>query len=218
VPAPTRPPADPELDQLARFGQWIAAAESGRDDERTRGMAAALRAHYVRELDLKPWSVAELSFIKGKLYPSSRLLRSLAGRAGYAVERADSNEETCTAILRRDGRELGRSTFTMEQAKRAGLTRVGTPWQTYPADMLWTKAARRVIDDYAPDVALGFSLGTPAEGEVEAEALARANPPPPPPPANSSGEPQGEPEDADWREVADREGVDTGASFGDPVQ
>ena len=157
VPAP-RSAAQLELDRFARLGTWLAALESGKQDANSAGAAAALRFYYADELELPATAVAEITVIKGKLFIGAQLLRALAERAGYKVARLELTEETCTAILtsKDTGEELGRTTFTMNDAKRAGLIREGSAWKTHPARMLWARASTLVIRDFAPAVSLGM--------------------------------------------------------------
>jgi len=157
VPAP-RSAAQLELDRFARLGTWLAALESGKQDANSAGAAAALRFYYADELELPATAVAEITVIKGKLFIGAQLLRALAERAGYKVARLELTEETCTAILtsKDTGEELGRTTFTMNDAKRAGLIRDGSAWKTHPARMLWARASTLVIRDFAPAVSLGM--------------------------------------------------------------
>jgi hypothetical protein len=147
------------LDELARLGQWLALSESGENTEKARGAAAALRLYYIAELGLTPMAAAELSLIKGRLYVGAQLLRALAIRAGYRVYRVDSSDTSCTARLVDSNSEVvGEATYTLEQAKTAGIVRQGSPWLTHPARMLWARASKNAIVDFAPEVALGFSL------------------------------------------------------------
>jgi hypothetical protein len=159
------------LDEIARLGQWLAAAESGDSSQNAKGATAALRLYYATELGLTPLAVAELSMIKGRLYVGAQLLRALAVQRGYRVFRVDLSDETCTAqIVTSDGRILGQSTFTIDQAKKAGLVRAGSPWTTHPSRMLWARASKNAIIDFAPEVSLGLSLD---------DELQEIEPPPP---------------------------------------
>jgi hypothetical protein len=147
------------LDELARLGQWLALSESGENSEKARGAAAALRLYYISELGLTPMAAAELSLIKGRLYVGAQLLRALAIRAGYRVYRVDSSDTACTArLVDQNSEVVGEATYTLEQAKTAGIIRQGSPWVTHPARMLWARASKNAIVDFAPEVALGFSL------------------------------------------------------------
>jgi hypothetical protein len=150
-----------DLDRLARLGKWLALAESKQTSPEARGASAALRFYYAEALGLPPMAAAELNVIDGKLVVSALLLRALAEERGYRVERDPSSDATsCTAVLYREsGRgnrgEIGRATFTIEQAKQAGLAGK-TNWRTYPDRMLWARASTNVIRDYAPAVAVGI--------------------------------------------------------------
>lgn len=158
------------LNELARLGQWLALSESGDASEKARGATAALRLYYAAELGLTPMAAAELTVIKGRLYVGAQLLRALAVRAGYQIVRVSSSETSCTARLLRSGEILGEETFTIEKAKTAGLVRSGSPWTSHPARMLWARASKNVIVDFAPEVALGMGLDDEIQ-EVTGEVL-----------------------------------------------
>jgi hypothetical protein len=162
-----------ELDRLARLGQWLAALESGQNDTHAKGAAAALRFYYAEQLDLPPTAVSELSVINGRLHVGAQLLRALAERRGYRVLRSDdSNDESCTAILQtRDGSTiLGRTTITLEQARKAGWVKPRSGWESVPGRMLWARASSWAIRDYAPEVSLGmYEIGEAVDGELVAE-------------------------------------------------
>jgi hypothetical protein len=156
---PGRVEGVPPMDELARAGQWLAYAEADDKSQTGRGATAALRLYLVRELDLSPLAAAEVSVIRGRLVLGSKLLRALAAREGFRVVRdATSDATQCTAILVRmsTGEEVGRSTFTIDQAKKAGLVKPNSAWDSYPERMLWHRAAKFVLDDYAPQVTLGI--------------------------------------------------------------
>ena len=158
APLPVRRAPDPDVDRLARLGTWLAASETGATTPEALGMGAALRLYYTRELGLPPFAASELSIIRGRLVVSAKLLRALALRAGYRVVRDESTPDAVTAsvVEAESGRVIGSSTFTMDDARRAGLVKERGGWQTYPARMLWARAAKYAIDDHLPDVALGM--------------------------------------------------------------
>lgn len=146
-----------QLDELARLGTWLAALEGGSHDPKSLGAAAALRFYYAQQLDLPATAVAEMTVINGRVFMGAQLLRALAERRGYRVIRKDASDETCTAVLlNAAGEVLGEATFTMEQAKHAGLVRERSPWKTHPGRMLWARASTNVIRDFAPAVSLGI--------------------------------------------------------------
>lgn len=145
---------DEELNRAARLGMWLAAAESGSKDPKALGMAAALRIAYADSLGLPAHAASEVYVIKGNLTLSSKMLRALAHQHGIRVLRVDESPTSCTAaVVDASGKELGRTTFTLDQAKRMGLS--GTNWQNNPDRMLWARASKRALDDFAPWVTVG---------------------------------------------------------------
>lgn len=151
-----------ELDRIARMGMWLAAAESGSKDPNALGMAAALRMAYADSLGLPAHAASEVHIIKGNLSISAKMCRALAHPHGLRVIRVEDTDESCTAavIVEATGKELGRSTFTMEDARRAGLDKPsasGRPsnYVTIPRRMLWARASKQVLDDFAPYVTVG---------------------------------------------------------------
>lgn len=159
------------LDYSARLGMWLAAAESNSNDPKARGMAAALRIEYARLLDLPPHAASEIYVIKGNLALSAKLCRALAHNHGLRVTKVDETATSVTAaVVDGNGKELGRSSYTMEQAKKAGLS--GTNWTNNPDRMLWARASKRVLDDFAPWVTIGVML------DDEAVEMAQADPVP----------------------------------------
>jgi hypothetical protein len=145
---------DPELNRLARIGEWLAYTESGKKG----GPEAALRLFYAQELGLPKLAATEMDVINGKVRANAKLLRALAVRAGLRVVELEGNNATsCTASLIRvdTGEEIGRRTYTIEQAQTAGLASKDI-WKKHPQRMLWARASKQVVDDYAPEVTLGI--------------------------------------------------------------
>jgi len=151
------------LDDLARLGTWLALSESGAETEKALGASAALRLYYLEQLELPPFAAGQLTVIKGRLFVGAELIRALAIRDGYRVDRVDDNDETCTAVLSKGGTELGRATFTIQDAQKAGLIRDRSPWKTHPGRMLWARASKNVVVDFAPHIALGLALDDEAQ-------------------------------------------------------
>ncbi len=143
-----------ELDRIARMGMWLAAAESGSKDPNALGMAAALRIGYANSLGLPAHAASEVYIIKGNLTLSAKLCRALAHQHGLRVIRkAETDESVTAAVVDGSGKELGETTYTLAQAKKAGLS--GTNWSNNPDRMLWARASKRVLDDFAPWVTTG---------------------------------------------------------------
>lgn len=202
--------ADPIVDRYVRIGEWLAAVESGDESAQTKHKAAALRLYLAHELGLPPLAAAEVHVIRGNLVVSAKLLRALASEAGYRVVRISGDAESCTAALiaRETGEEIGRSTFTIEDAKRAKLVREKSGWTTHPARMLWARASKFAVDDFAPEVSLGLLTEEEAEeigedgGGADFIVTGAADPPPSSPtPESAADDPNVT--DAEWTAIAD---------------
>ena len=157
---------DVALDRAARLGKWLAAAESGSRDPNAMGMAAALRIAYAEHLGLPAHAAGEIHIIKGNLTLSAKMCRALAHKHGLRVIRKAATDDSCTAaVVDQAGVELGEATYTLAQAKREGRT--GDNWTKYPDRMMWARASKRALDDFAPWVTLGVIVSEDAlEGEI----------------------------------------------------
>ena len=121
--------------------------------------------------------------IEGKPSPSAQLLIGAVLRSGKAeyFELVESTSKGATwETKRRGGRNPVRMSFTVEDAKVAGLTRPsksGKPsnWDKYPKTMLrWraaTDLARTVYPDVVSNVYTPDELGDPAVIDVEFEQV-----------------------------------------------
>lgn len=113
-----------------------------------------------------------VAFIGGKPVIDATMQRALAMRAGYdvALEVGD-NSATCT--VSRDGKAVGSSTYTMDDAKTAGLTGKDN-WKKNPKAMLVARATAQTMRWHAPDVMVG--VFTEDEIDEPLEVLATPEP------------------------------------------
>lgn len=171
VPEPVQPVTAPQTGELVtvddglgdmrrtwKLAQWTAML----DDPGPTGVAAAaaIARYLVGDLRLPGAAYLEVSIIDGRPYLSARLLRILALRQGFRITPLEMTPERCTVQLEDVyGHELGRATYTIEDATRAGLAGKRN-YQRDPESMLWARAARRVLDHYAPNVLFGLALPT----------------------------------------------------------
>jgi hypothetical protein len=146
---------DHALDRAARLGMWLAAAESKSNDPKALGMSAALRIAYAESLGLPAHAAQEVHLIRGNLTLSAKLCRALAHQHGLRVVKVDEKADSVTAaVVNADGNELGRTTYTLAMAKKQGLS--GENWTKNPDRMLWARASKRALDDFAPWVTVGI--------------------------------------------------------------
>ena len=101
--------------------------------------------------------------IKGVPVLSAGLIGALVKRSGrYNYRLATSTADVCRIDWYEKGEHVGSSEFTLDQAKKAGLIRQDSGWQSYPEDMLYARALTRGARRFCPDVFGGVVY---AEGE-----------------------------------------------------
>ena len=97
---------------------------------------------------------SEIHLIKGNLTLSAKMCRALAHQHGIRVEKVKATDDACSVrVVDSTGKVLGETTFTMAMAKRAGLG--GDNWTKRPDRMLWARASKQALDDFAPWVTVG---------------------------------------------------------------
>lgn len=123
-----------------------------------------------------PWTVGikELYVVDSKVNPSARLLRSMVERHPscelFDVEEA--TETSCTvAIKKSNWSEPKYLSYTLEDAKKAGLTGRNPNYQTRPREMLIARASGLAAQTYFPSVCLGLDLDDDYTGEAPAKVV-----------------------------------------------
>lgn len=120
---------------------------------------------YARELGLPPMQciMGGMHNIQGKITISAQLMNAMIRKAGHKLE-IDSNELRCIINgIRKDNGESCKVSFTVEDAKKAGIYKEGGGWAKYPSDMCFARALSRLARRLFSDV-----IGTAyVEGEIE---------------------------------------------------
>lgn len=98
------------------------------------------------------WGDAVLALVRG------------SGLLDYINEEVDGDVASCT--VKRVGEDPVTRTFSMEDAKTAGLAGKQGPWQQYPKRMLQMRARGFAIRDVFPDVLRGVHIAEEAQDEA----------------------------------------------------
>lgn len=108
------------------------------------------------ELGIGPLSaMTGIHIVEGKPALSAGLVGALVLRSGrYTYTVRESTDTACVLSWQRDGRDVGESAFTLDDAKRAGVAGKQN-WARYPSDMLFARALTRGARRFCPDVFLG---------------------------------------------------------------
>jgi len=77
----------------------------------------------------------------------------------------DPTDAGCTCIVKRKGEPEVTRTFTLEDAKRAGLAGKQGPWQQHPKRMMQMRARAFALRDVFPDVLRGVHIAEIAQDE-----------------------------------------------------
>lgn len=130
-------------------------------------------------------SVTGINVIKGKVSLSANLMAAAIKKSkkyNYRIRRLD--ETGCEIEFFEDGVSVGSSSFTKDDAKKAGLS--GDNWTKYPRNMMFARAISNGAKFYCPDIfggpvytpdelgatvdgETGEVIDIPVEGAIEAE-------------------------------------------------
>lgn len=155
--------SDAEIDRTFKLANALGA--SGMFKDVRTGEQAFAKILIGRDLGLSPTeSMMGIHIIEGKPEISANLQAAFVKRSERHDYRVlELSEEACEIAYFLDGQEIGRSRFTMDDAKRAGLGVKG-PWKTYPRNMLFARAMSNGVAFHCPEVTGGVRVYS--EGEV----------------------------------------------------
>lgn len=176
-----------EIDQTFRVAK--ALAMSGLFKDARQAEQAFAKILVGRDLGLSPTqAMMGIHIIDGKPELSANLQAAFVKRTpGYDYRVTELTDQACEIAYYRDGEEIGRSRFTIEDAKKAGLGGRG-PWKAYPRNMLFARAMSNGVAFFCPEVTGGLRVYS--DGEISGDET-------PPAIDNAANEPEPEPTDAD---------------------
>lgn len=157
------------------LAQMLSAAPPGLIPKAYQGSAPGIFACLLRGigLGLDPMeALANIHVIEGKAILSSELMLSLVMRKGVQVKWVTMSDEEVECVLTRPGHPSHHGRWTIEDAKRAGLTGKDN-WKKYPRAMLRARCISEAIRAWAPDL-----LGAGVYDETEADEVSASVPAP----------------------------------------
>lgn len=118
-------------------------------------------------------SFSHINIINGRPSISAELMLALIYKnCPRAKINFDENGNTaCTISASRPGDKPTKFSFTIEDAKKAGLVRAGGPWEKYPAALLRARTITVMARALFPDAISGCSytseeLGGPVDNDI----------------------------------------------------
>lgn len=162
-----------DLDQAFRLAQALAHSQLVPQALRGKPSDILVIILYGQELSLPPMQAMQvIDVMKGRPSLRANLWVALARKAGHKVRigQCDAKSATVTVIRHDDPDGAITATYTLDDAKTAGLL-TNDNYSKNPKAMLYARAASTAIRQACPEVAMGFS------DEYELDAVAPETPP-----------------------------------------
>lgn len=155
-----------------KTAQKIAGTPFVPDALRNRPAEVFAAILYGRELGMGPMAALRaVNVIKGKPTLAPEAMRARVFAAGHSIIAETYTDTEVTLVGKRgDNGDVAEVTWTLDDAKRAGLVKAGGAWTSYPRAMLLARATSELCRLLFPDAIAGASY-TPEE-------LGGENPPP----------------------------------------
>lgn len=148
-------------------------AQSGFFQDAKQAAQAFVKVQYGAELGIGPaTAMMSVQVIQGKPAPSAGLLAALIKRSGkYNFRVVEWTNQQCALQFFEDGKAVGNSVFTIEDARQAGALEGPNKhtWAKYPRNMLFARALTNGQRVYCADVTLG-PVYTPEELDVPVDS------------------------------------------------
>lgn len=156
------------LRAAAEYAAYIGDTEFVPDTLRGRPAAIAAAIIAGAELGLQPLvALRTIAIIKGRPTLSAEAQRGLVTSAGHELWFDESTTTRAIAAGRRAGSDrVGRITWTLDDAKRAGLAGQHN-WRAYPAEMLRARSSAALARAMFADVTLGIPASEELDGEPD---------------------------------------------------
>lgn len=155
--------SDEEITRVWRIAKALAA--SGLFKDVTQAEQAFGRILLGRDLGLSPTqALMGIDVVRGNVQIRSVLLASWVRKHpeyDYAV--AEHDDKHCVIDFYYRGETCGQSTFTIEDAQKAGLVKEGSPWKAHPRNMVWARAMSNGVKWFCPDLTGGMAIYTEAD-------------------------------------------------------
>jgi hypothetical protein len=153
-------PAPRNLDELQRLAKMMCASGFFKNAEDIARSGVKILAG--QELGIGPIaSMTHVYFINGRLAYEAAILASAVKRKGYNYKVLEHTNKICTINFLDGGEVIGTSTFSIEDAKLAGLDSKDV-WKKYPRNMLYGRAMSNGCRWYCADI-FGGAVYTPEE-------------------------------------------------------
>jgi len=114
-----------------------------------------------------------LYFVRGKVEMSARMMNALIRSRKHSITRdSKSNDQICILHGKRaDTGDCWSESFSLEEARKAGLVKANGPWVNFTRDMLFARALSRLARQLFPDIVGNCYV----EGEISLDPNIQGN-------------------------------------------
>lgn len=155
------------LDEAIKFAEIMSKSSIVPKDYQGNSGNILVAVQWGLELGLKPLQAMQnIAVINGRPTLWGDAVLALVRGSGLmeSFEEVIGEDEAVCRVKRKGEKEIERS-FSMDDAKRAGLAGKGGPWQQYPKRMLQMRARGFALRDAFTDVLRGMPLAEEAQDE-----------------------------------------------------
>jgi hypothetical protein len=165
---PERVPRADRLQETAELANQIAGTDFVPTNLRNNPAAITAAILYGDEVGVGPMqSLARIAVINGRPTLAAETQRALILAAGHDLWVEESTVTKCTiAGRRKDSDATSRITWTLDDARRAGLAGKGN-WKAYPRQMLLARASAELARAVFPDAIGGLAATEELEDHPE---------------------------------------------------
>lgn len=114
-----------------------------------------------------------LYFVQGKVEISAQMMNQLIRQAGHSISKDPKSDDTICILhgKRCDTGDNWTESFSIEDAKRAGIYKINSPWTKFPRNMLFARALSNLARQLFPDAIKNCYV----EGEIRDSVPFEAN-------------------------------------------
>lgn len=159
-----------EMSRYWRLAQGLAASRMFKDANQAEQAFAKILIG--RDLGLSPTrALMTIDLVKGAIQLRGVLLAAWVRQSpNYDYDITEQTHKTCTVVMSRltktgEWRECPPETFTIDDAKLAGLVKDESNWSKYPKNMCFWRALSNAVKFHAPELFAGMPVYV--EGELE---------------------------------------------------
>lgn len=173
------------IDEAMRFADMLSKSALVPKDYQGNPANCVIAMQWGMEIGLQPLQAMQsIAVINGRpAIWGDAMIAIVRGSGLLESMNEDIGETQCTCTVKRRGEPEVSRTYTMEDAKRAGLAGKQSPWTQHPKRMLQMRARAFALRDVFPDVLRGVFVAEeaqdmPREKDITAEGERLEDPKP----------------------------------------